>query len=159
MERRSFLLGLAGAVVALPAAAQPTSEVDFRTADLAGGEYAMRTSRLALTRTANPDVINFANAEIAEQVQVATALGAVPGTGLLRADRAAALARLEALPYGPGFDAMYVRGQIEGHQDLLALNRSYLMTGDDPRQQSVASMSLPIIERHLAILNGLRNIG
>jgi len=38
----------------------------------------MRTSQLALTRTGNPDVINFANAEIAEQVQVSTRLARRP---------------------------------------------------------------------------------
>jgi hypothetical protein len=36
------------------------------------------SSQLALTRTGDPDVSNFANAEIAEQLQVATALGAAP---------------------------------------------------------------------------------
>jgi putative membrane protein len=33
-----------------------------------GGSFAMMSSQLALTRTGNPDVFNFVNAEIAEQV-------------------------------------------------------------------------------------------
>jgi putative membrane protein len=141
-QRRSFLLALGGLVLAPGgASARSAPMVDFRTADLVGGEFAMRTSRLALGRSGNPDVINFANAEIAEQVQIATSLGAAPGTAPLRPDHAALFARLEAVPPGPAFNAMYVKGQIAGHRELLALNTSYLRTGTDPQQQSVASMS------------------
>jgi putative membrane protein len=159
MERRSFLLALIGVGFAGGVAEARLAPVaDFRTQDLVGGEFAMRSSRLALSKTSNPDIVNFANSEIAEQVQVATALGAVPGTAPLRADHAAIITRLEALPAGRNFDAMYVKGQIAGHRELLALNSSYLRIGGNPQEQSVAQMSLPIIQRHLAILNGLRNI-
>lgn len=159
MQRRSFLLALVGVGLAgRVAEARLAPVVDFRTQDLVGGEFAMRSSRLALSKTRNPDIMNFANAEIAEQVQVATALGAAPGSAPLRADHAAIFTRLEGLPAGSSFDAMYVKGQIAGHRELLALNSSYLRTGGNPQEQSVARMSLPIIQRHLAILNGLRNI-
>ncbi|WP_210347629.1 DUF4142 domain-containing protein [Bradyrhizobium diazoefficiens] len=130
---------------------------DFRTADLMGGSFAMQTSQLALTRTGNPDIINFANAEIAEQVRVASALNAAPGSAPLRSDHAALLQRLQAAPSGP-FDRMYVQGQIRGHRELLALNNSYLRTGSNPGEQQVAQMSLPIIQRHLAILSNLREM-
>jgi putative membrane protein len=54
---------------------------------------------------------------------------------------------------------MYVQGQIGGHRELLALNARFLsINGNDPRERNVAEMSLPIIHRHLAILNGLREI-
>src|SRR3954464_4830174 len=159
MLRRSFLLALGGlGLSTYTAQSKPSPQRDFRTADLMGGAFAMRTSQLALTRTGNPDVINFANAEIAEQVQVATALGAAPGSAPMRADHAALLSRLEGIPSGGGFERMYVQGQIMGHRELLALNSSYLRGGSDPREQEVAQMSLPIIQRHLAILNGLREM-
>jgi len=159
MERRSFLLALVGVGFAgRVAEARLAPVADFRTQDLVGGEFAMRTSRLALAKTRNPDIINFANAEIAEQVQVATALRAVPGTAPLRSDHAAMVARLEGISSGSPFDSMYVKGQIAGHRELLALNSSYLRSGGNPQEQAVAQMSLPIIQRHLEILNGLRNI-
>jgi putative membrane protein len=159
MQRRSFLLALMGVGFAGSVAEARLAPVaDFRTQDLVGGEFAMRSSRLALSKTNNPDIMNFASAEIAEQVQVATALGALPGTAPLRADHSTILTRLENMPAGPNFNAMYVKGQIAGHRELLALNSSYLRTGGNPQEQSVAQMSLPIIQRHLAILNGLRNI-
>ena len=158
MLRRSFLLAL-GAVALSTSAAQSKSirRQDFRTADLMGGSFAMQTSQLALTRTTNPDLVNFANAEIAEQVQVANALGAAPGSAPLRSDHAVLLQQLAATPSGP-FDRMYVQGQLRGHRELLALNNAYLRTGSNPQEQQVAQMSLPIIHRHLAILGNLREI-
>jgi putative membrane protein len=121
-----------------------------------GGSFAMMSSQLALTRTGKPDVINFANTEIAEQVQVATALGAAPGSTPLRPDQAEMMARLDGVPAGGGFERTYVQGQIRGHRELLNLNSSYLRAGSDTQLQSVAQMSVPIIQRHLAILSNLR---
>ncbi|KYG98499.1 hypothetical protein SE91_08220 [Bradyrhizobium sp. DOA1] len=122
-----------------------------------GGAFAMQSSQLALTRTRNPEVVNFANAEIAEQVQVANALRAAPGSAPLRPDHAVLLKRLQATPSG-SFERMFVQGQIRGHQELLALNESYLRSGSNPQEQQVAQMSLPIIQQHLAILNNLREL-
>jgi putative membrane protein len=159
MERRTFLLSLAGlGLLSGGAIARPAPMPDFRTADLGGGEFAMRTSQIALSRTSNADVVQFANAEIAEQLNVATALGSAPGMGPLRSDHAAIISRLEAMRPGPAFDAMYVKGQIAGHRELLALNSSYLDMGGDPQFKSVAAMSLPIIQQHLSVLNRLRNM-
>ncbi|MGY3448579.1 DUF4142 domain-containing protein [Bradyrhizobium sp. USDA 4353] len=159
LQRRSFLLALGALGLSAGATqARPRMVADFRTADLAGGAFAMTTSQLALTRTGNPDVINFANAEIAEQVQVATALGAAPGSAPMRTDHAVLLRQLEAVPAGGAFDRMYVQGQIRGHRELLALNSAYLRTGGNPQEQQVAQMSLPLIQRHLAILDGLREM-
>lgn len=159
MERRSFLLALGGVgLAATGALAKPMVMKDFRTADLAGGEFAMRSSQIALTKMTNPDITNFANAEIAEQLSVAKALSAAPGTVPLRRDHADLLAKLQAMPAGPQFNSAYVKGQLAGHRELLTLNSSYLKSGTDPALQSVANMSLPIIQQHLAVLNGLRNM-
>lgn len=158
MERRSFLLGVLGAGLLSTVASAQGAAGDFRTMELGGGEFATRTSRIALARTTNPDIVQFANAEIAEQTNVAVMLGSMPGMGPLRADHAQMAAQLEGMPSGRAFDAMYVRGQIRGHRELLALNTSYLASGGDPQFQSVAAMSVPIIQQHMAVLNRLRNM-
>src|SRR5829696_248750 len=95
MERRSFLFALGALCLSHESVLARPVQRDFRGADLMGGSFAMMSSQLALTRTGNPDVINFANAEIAEQVQVATALGAAPGSTPLRPDHADMVARLD----------------------------------------------------------------
>src|SRR3954453_4717886 len=107
MLRRSFLLALGGlGLSTYTAQSKPIPQRDFRTADLMGGAFAMQTSQLALTRTGNPDIVNFANAEITEQVQVASALGAAPGSAPLRPDHAALLQRLQATPWVPSTGCM-----------------------------------------------------
>jgi putative membrane protein len=158
MERRSFLFALGTLCLSHQSVLARPVQHDFRSADLMGGSFAMMSSQLALTRTRNLDVINFANAEIAEQVQVATALGAAPGSTPLRPDHADMMARLDGVPAGGVFERMYVQGQIRGHRELLNLNSSYLRGGSDPQLQSVAQMSVPVIQRHLAILSNLREM-
>jgi putative membrane protein len=157
MERRSFLFALGALCLSHERVLAGPAQRDFRSADLMGGSFAMMSSQFALTRTGNPDVLNFANAEIAEQVQVAAALGAAPGSAPLRPDHAEIIGRLDGVRAG-GFDRIYVQGQIKGHRELLNLNSSYLRSGGDPQLQSVAQMSLPIIQRHLAILSNLREM-
>jgi hypothetical protein len=98
----------------------------------------------------------FANAEIAEQVEVAAALGAAPGSAPMRSDHALLLTHLQQAR-GSAFDRMYVQAQLRGHRELLALNDAASRAGN-PQEQQVAQMSLPIIQRHLAILNNLRAI-
>ena len=68
--------------------------------------------------------------------------------------------QLAALPSGPRFDAMYVRGQIMGHRELLALNTGYLQSGiRDSVSTAVANVAVPSIQTHLAILSRLQRGG
>ena len=167
MDRRNVLLALASAVALGPisSAAEATGLAvggrfvgprEYRAMALMGGEFAIETSRLALQRSRNPAVRQFAQAEIAEQVNVAASLGARPGTVPPRPDQVALVQRLAALRGGPRFDRAYVRGQILGHQELFQLNASYAQAGADPQGSFVANSSLPIIQQHLSVLRQLR---
>lgn len=163
MDRRSVLLALAGIVSAAPmAAAQPlvpASPDQFRLMELMGGEFAILTSRMALERSRNPHVRNFAQLEINEQTAVAAALGAAPGGVQPRPDQLAIVQQLQGLPPGRAFDRAYVEGQIAGHEELLALNTAYAQDGGDPRGRAVATVAVPSIQTHLSILSGLRRNG
>lgn len=161
LDRRTALLALAGAALA-PAAALgqtavpvPTGPVEFRTMALMGGEFALRTSQLALERSRNARVREFAQLEANEQVSYAAALGATPGGVPLRPDHAQMLQQLSATAPGPRFDALYVRGQIMGHEELLVLNQAYARGGLDPQGRSVATLAVPSIQTHLTILSRL----
>ncbi len=156
--RRAALLALAGAALA-PAAAlgqsAPLGPTEFRTMALMGGEFALRTSQLALERGRDPRVREFAQLEANEQVSYAAALGATPGGVPLRPDHAQMLQQLAATPPGRRFDALYVRGQIMGHEELLVLNQAYARAGLDPQGRSVATLAVPSIQTHLTILSRL----
>src|SRR4051794_35004412 len=85
------------------------------------GGFSMQTSQLALQRSRSSQIRDFAQLEANEQAAVAAALGAQPGSVPLSQDQAAMLEQLSSLS-GHQFDRMYVKGQIEGHQQLLDLN-------------------------------------
>jgi putative membrane protein len=163
MDRRSVLLALAGVVSTVPmVAAQPlmrTSPDQFRLAELMGGEFAILTSRLALERSRNPNVRNFAQLEINEQTAVAAALGATPGGVQPRPDQMAIVQQLQSMAPGRQFDRAYVEGQIAGHEELLALNTAYAQGGADDRGRAVATVAVPSIQTHLSILSNLRRNG
>jgi putative membrane protein len=114
----------ASALLASSAQAFFVGSSQFRLAVLEAGEYAMATSALALQRSRSASVRSFAQAEMAEQTAVAASLGGRPGEVALRADRVAAIQQLSAAS-GRSFDALYLRGQLAGHQELFQINRSY----------------------------------
>lgn len=163
MDRRAALMALAGAIpFAQTALAQsgPIGPDQYRLMALMGGEFAIRTSQLALQRGQSAGVRQFAQLEINEQTAVAASLGAAPGSAPLRSDQAALLQQLAATPPGARFDAAYVRGQIIGHRELLALNTSYLQSGiRDPLSTAVANVAVPSIQTHLTILSRLQRGG
>lgn len=164
LSRRAALMALVGAVSLSPSAvlaqAAPamatTDPTRYRTMALMGGEFALQTSQLALQRSRNPMVRDFAQLESNEQVAFAASLGATPGGVPLRPDQAAMLQQLAAMRPGPAFDRMYVRGQIMGHNELLGLNLAYARGGGDPLGRSVATLAVPSIQTHLTMLGDMR---
>lgn len=130
----------------------------FRSAALQDGSYAIQTSQIALSRSRNRDVRQFAQLEINEQVSVAAALGVQATPMPLRPDQAAVVEQLQNAS-GRAFDALYVDGQIAGHQELLSLNSSYSHDGPDLAERRVAVVAVPSIQTHLAILRRLQRRG
>jgi len=163
MDRRTALLALAGAST-LPFASSASAQAPLglgphRLLVLEGGEFAMQTSRLALERSRSAAVRQFAELEIAEQTAIAVSLGGRPGTTPLRPDHAAMVQQLAALS-GSRFDAMYVRGQVMGHEELLTIITSFLQRGGgDAVGTAVANVAVPSIQTHLVLLGGLRGRG
>ncbi len=127
----------------------------FRLTDLVSGEFSIETSKLALVHAHSVHVRDFAQLEINEQQSVAAALGAMPGSVPPRPDQAAMVGEL-ALLRGPRFDHAYIMGQIKGHEELLANNSQAINSDADAAIRRVATLSVPTIETHLAILHRLR---
>ena len=120
-----------------------------------GGEYSIETSKLALERSRSRAIREFAQLEIAEQQSVTAALGASPGSVAPRPDQSAMVEKL-ASKRGGAFDHAYVIGQIRGHEELLATNQQAISAPIDASTRRVATVSIPTIQTHLAILHRLR---
>jgi predicted outer membrane protein len=141
-----------------------------------GGQFLEESSRVAFDKTDMPAVRRFARAEVVEQVQLAgdlsananLATAAVPGGAMgmgmmpggmtmggrpmtTDAQRAAMLAQMQSLQ-GPQFDAAYVRAQIMGHEEALALNSSYSASGGDPALRRIAGRAAGLNRLHLSQL-------
>ncbi len=159
-DRRSLLIVLgfaaaAGVIGAREALAQISPD-QYRVSALADGQFAIETSRIAQQRSRNQGVLNFTQAEINEQLNIAAQLQAAPGSVPPRPDQVAIIQQLASTPPSRGFDRAYVVGQIAGHRELLSLNTSYASNGFDPFGQQVAAAALPIIQNHLSVLSYLR---
>jgi len=158
MQRR-FLLSAAAigsaAMVAGRAFAQTGTVDETKLPALMGGDFATATSQLALDKTGNASVRTFAELEIAEQAATAEAFGSEPGAAGLSQEHSAMLAQLEALE-GAEFDAMYLDGQIKGHNELLAIHQAYASDGEDPMARGASIVGVAGIQTHLVMLNGIR---
>ncbi|WP_172123988.1 MULTISPECIES: DUF4142 domain-containing protein [unclassified Devosia] len=159
MHRRTIMAGTA-ALALLPMAsvafAQTSSVDQAKLPALMGGDYATATSKLAAQKATNRSVKTFAELEIAEQEAVAEAFGSEPGAAGLSEEHAAKLAALEAAD-GAEFDAMYIDGQIEGHEELLKIHQTYAKNGDDPMARGASMVGVTGIQTHLVMLNSIRN--
>jgi putative membrane protein len=123
---------------------------------LATGALALKTSVIALRRSPNPDLREFARSEIAEQRGISRAItGAAEANVPLGRRGAALLAEAQSAPPGLPADRLYIVRQIEGHRLLLAYAQGYAAQGADPEVAGIARRALPLIKLHLSILNGL----
>jgi putative membrane protein len=160
MQRRAFLVAAAGASLVASAGAKAQGfggASDGTTRVLMVGGFSLQTSQLALQRSRNSKVRDFAQLEANEQAAVAAALGAQPGSVPLSQEEAEQLQQLAALS-GRQFDHMYVAGQIQGHQQLLDLNSANAQSSGDQLSRAVAILSVPAIQTHLHILSDLRRV-
>ncbi len=159
MDRRTLLAGAAATTsflaVASTASATSSGIDEDKLPVLMGGDFATASSQLALERASNSAVRTFAELEIAEQAAVAMAFGSEPGAAGMSEEHTAMLAELEAAE-GADFDMMYIEGQIAGHEELLALNRDYAESGDDPMARGASMVGVPAIQTHLSLLQSIR---
>ena len=58
-----------------------------------------------------------------------------------------------SLKSGADFDEGYIEGQIEAHEDTLALLKKEIETGEDADTKAFAASILPKVEEHLALIN------
>lgn len=180
MNRRDLLTGLSGAAL-LPLAAggaqaqPPTPRAplttigadEYKSRTLMAGTLAKQTSELALEKSANPKVKQFANLEVMEQTAMAQALTMQASPPPVRLDErhAAVLKELQGVS-GAEFDKAYVKAQVEGHAELLTIQDAYTigrgqggtaaMLSDDTAR--IATLAKAAIQTHLTMLKELNDV-
>lgn len=167
MNRREILGAMALVALSGPALAQ--SAAPAAPAALAGAEQvhaaqtleagfvSQETSRIALSKGTDNGVKRFAQAEAAEQQTIATVLKARSGLDdkaqpTLSAQGKASIDKMHDIKTGLEFDRAYVAAQIEGHQNLLRIQETYLADGRDPTSRAIAMLASGHIREHLIVL-------
>lgn len=136
------------------------------------GALSLLQSRLALQNAENDQVKAFAQFEVTEQETIADVLksmqaGAaeaspeVPSPAdvdlMAMVDEAgqAKLTELQGLT-GAEFDSAYVAANLEGHQQLLAIQEEYLSAGTNREHVNVTKLAKGMITEHIAHLEALQ---
>lgn len=118
--------------------------------------YEITSSQMALQRSQNPRIREFAQMLITHHTQTtagltaaARAAGMTPPPPVLGVRKQAMINELNAAGTGAAFDAVYLRQQVPAHQEALALHSNYRARGDTPTLRRAAGTAIPLVRRHL----------
>ncbi len=149
---------------AMASAALPTDAQGFMTAAGASDLYEIQSSRLAIDKSQNPSVKEFADTMIADHTRTTQAVAdAAKKAGLsaptpeMTPDQQQQVETLTSLT-GHDFDVAYAEQQLPAHQKALLLMTNYAQNGDTPALREAARSAIPTIEHHLASLKQMTGL-
>jgi len=185
MYRRHLLFGAAVATAfAVPALAQTRgpaggsapemgpAETTHSQQTMKSGALSLATSRLAVDKAQNPLLKQFARFEVAEQETIAEIIKTMQGANGSTAEGSAPnaeakamigdegnkiLDKLKSAKAGADFDIEYVKAQIDGHQELLKIQETYIKSGKAREQISVAKLARGQVKEHLTLLDYIKS--
>ena len=118
-----------------------------------GGMFEVESSELALKMSKDPDVKKFADTMISDHGAANSELQALAKEqGLsvprkLDQEHAQLLKSLQKA--ASGFDAPYIKAQLEGHEKTVKMFEQYAESGDNEALQNFAMKTLPTLRMHL----------
>ena len=124
--------------------------------------FEIAAATLAATNAASPEVKAFAQQMIKAHSESTAKIKAAAGKSrptvapdpALTADQKEELDELRQKK-GAAFDEEYVDGQVDAHEDALALMRSYASGGTHAALKAVAGEIAPVVEGHLKMARDL----
>ena len=133
------------------------------------GSVALQTSEIALQKAEDEEVKQFAKFEADEQKGLAEVLRSMlepagtaspqVGAGAAQPDQkhAAMIQKLQQAKAGDAFDKEYVKGQLDGHRELLQIEESFLQARPQSREaMNVAKLAAGRIREHIEMLEDLQ---
>lgn len=164
MQRRTAM-GALGAAAFIPglirtasAQTRPAGSVaQFRQMALMGNQFSTQTSDLAPGRAQHDIVKAFAHFEGAEQRSILQAMqiAGLPVRAMpLPPERMQVVQQLQGLQ-GAQFDSLYLRVQLQGHQELLQAHEGLVAAGTQD-EKVISTIAVAGIQQHIAMLQGLQ---
>jgi putative membrane protein len=122
--------------------------------------FEIQSSQLALEKTQNDRIRNFAQRMVQDHTQAgdrmkAAAQGQTVPTSLDQ-EHAQMLQQLQQAS-GASFERSYVQMQYDGHQKAVALFESYGQSGDNPQLKQFAEQTVPTLREHLQMITQIRS--
>ncbi|WP_230534406.1 DUF4142 domain-containing protein [Microvirga roseola] len=168
MKSRLLPVALAACVLAVPALAQQAaspSASNQQTSQSGQGFvpgaaqnsiHEVMVSNLALSKSENPQVVNFAEMMINHHGQAAKELAKLTQDGntafpvMPDQEQAQVIQRLQGLS-GAEFDRAFMQHQLQAHQKAVNLYQQGVQSAQDQQVQMFAQMGLPLIQAHQEI--------
>jgi putative membrane protein len=142
--------------------AQKVSDSDYVKKTAMSDMVEIQSSELALKKSSNPAIRSFAERmikdhtastkELTRLVQESN-LNLAPPTAL-DAMHKKMLHKLQDSSSAQ-FDRAYVNLQVKGHKQALELQKTYSMTGDNPKLKQFASKAIEMVQMHLGMAEKL----
>ena len=118
--------------------------------------FEIQSSQAALQKSQSADVKRFAQMMIDHHTKMSANLKAAVQQSKVDATIPTALSGEKAKMVqsmaglsGTAFDRMYMQAQVQGHQETLALMRTYAQNGDNAVLKQFAQQGAPIVQEHL----------
>jgi len=136
---------------------QITEASEFVKQAGAGGEYEIRSSKLALKQSKSEDIKRIAQRLIDDHTKAGKELKTTVKDGGVKAKIPEKLDQkhqtmMDELKKAKGttadFDKLYLDQQLSAHQDAIALFSGYAEGGDNDKLKSFAEKTLPTLQEH-----------
>jgi putative membrane protein len=135
-----------------------TDDAKFATAAANGGMAEVALGKLALTKTANAKIKEFATMMVTDHGKANDELMSIAKTknitlpAAVDADHQKKMDDLTKLT-GKDFDKAYVDAMVDGHKKTLDLMKAEVKDGKDADLKAFADKTAPIVQMHLDMIN------
>ena len=133
----------------------PTNAAAYVRAAGASDQFEIQSSQMALQKSQNPAVRQFAQMMISDHMKTtdqvmaaARAAGMSPPPPAMMPMQQNMVRQLQPLS-GADFDRTYLQQQVQAHQMALELHQNFAQSGDNAQLRAAASTAVPIIQMHL----------
>lgn len=149
-------------VTATGGIAVDASDATFATKAAVGGMAEVEFGNLALEKTSNPQVKDFANMMVSdhgkanEELKAIAKMKNITLPGALDEEHQKKMTELNGKT-GKDFDKAYVEAMVDGHDKTLKLMQDEAKDGKDADLKAFASKTSPVVNTHLVMIKKIRD--
>lgn len=138
------------------------SDAEFATKAAVGGMAEVEFGKLALEKTSNPQIKDFANMMVLdhgkanEELMAIAKMKNITLPAALDDDHQKKMNELNSKT-GSDFDKAYVEAMVDGHEKTLKLMENQAKDGKDADLKAFASKTAPVVQTHLNLIKKIHD--